>query len=241
MLRSIKNLYTDYKFFKKPPDLEDEFYVYYNQVKRFTMTTPARLYSLWKSAEYLSKYRIPGDIVECGVWKGGSMMLVAQVLQKHQDTKRNLYLYDTFKGMPKPGKEDINYRGTKAMDKWITNSRRGYNLWDFAGLDEVRKNMSLTGYPSKKIQFIPGLVEDTLKKSQPSEIALLRLDTDLYSSTAVELSRLYPRLVRGGVLIVDDYGHWLGAKKAVDEYFSKNLNPTLLTRVDYSARIAVKI
>ena len=109
-----------------------------------------------------------------------------------------------------------------------------------AGFDEVRRNLASTGYPSDRLHFIRGRVEDTIPASAPESIALLRLDTDWYESTRHELTHLYPRLVRGGVLIIDDYGHWQGARQATDEYFSVLGSPVLLHRIDYTGRIAVK-
>jgi hypothetical protein len=96
------------------------------------------------------------------------------------------------------------------------------------------------GYPEERIHFVPGRVEETLPQNAPKDIALLRLDTDWYASTKHELQHLYPRLVPGGVLIVDDYGYWQGARQAVDEYLSENGLALLLNRIDHTARIAVK-
>jgi O-methyltransferase len=105
-------------------------------------------------------------------------------------------------------------------------------------LAEVQAAMRSTGYPEHQIGYVSGRVEETIPESAPSEIALLRLDTDWYGSTRHELEHLYPRLVSGGVLIVDDYGHYAGARQAVDEYFAGR--PILLARVDYTGRMAVK-
>ena len=109
-----------------------------------------------------------------------------------------------------------------------------------APFEEVSRNMFSTGYDRARINFVRGKVEDTLPASAPAEIALLRLDTDWYESTSHELVHLYPRLVKGGILIIDDYGHFAGAKKAVDEYFQEYSIPIFFNRIDYTGRLAVK-
>lgn len=210
------------------------------QVAPYTMTSPERIIALARSAEYVAKHSIPGAIVECGVWKGGSMMVVALTLLRLGVTHRDLYLYDTFAGMPMPGKEDINYLGEIASDV-LKRSDRKSNVWAIATLEQVRNAILDLGYPAERIHFVRGLVEETLPEQAPDEIALLRLDTDWYSSTKHELIHLYPRLVRGGLLIIDDYGFWLGARRAVDEYFAEMKTPVFLNRIDESGRLVVKL
>jgi hypothetical protein len=101
--------------------------------------------------------------------------------------------------------------------------------------------MTATGYPSNKIHFIKGPVEETIPRQMPSpSIALLRLDTDWYESTKHELIHLFPRLSAGGILIIDDYGHWAGARQAVDEYFAGLPEKYFFHRIDYSGRLIVK-
>jgi hypothetical protein len=121
-------------------------------------------------------------------------------------------------------------------------SRRGSDTsdWCYASLEDVRQNLASTGYGMERIAFVKGKVEDTLPGSAPDSISLLRLDTDWYESTLHELVHLFPRLSAGGVLIIDDYGHWRGARRAVDEYLRDNSIRMLFDRVDYSGRIAVK-
>jgi hypothetical protein len=113
-------------------------------------------------------------------------------------------------------------------------------LLAYAPLDHVRDNMVRTGYPEQRIHFVKGRVEDTIPAGAPDTISLLRLDTDWYESTRHELTHLFPRLSRGGVVIIDDYGHWRGARRAVDEYFAQHGPSLLLHRIDYTARAAVK-
>ena len=114
------------------------------------------------------------------------------------------------------------------------------STWCYSPIEDVKKNVLSTGYPERNVHFIKGKVEDSIPGHIPEKIALLRLDTDWYESTKHEMTHLFPRLVQGGVLIIDDYGHWEGARRAVDEYCADNGIHILLNRVDYTARIGVK-
>jgi O-methyltransferase len=205
-----------------------------NQCRPFTMTSVQRLYALNQAVNYISKNKISGDIVECGVWRGGSSMMSALTLLEGKDTARNLYLYDTFEGMSEPTNDDVSMTGALAEKTWQSIDKCD------ADLNDVQTNMKQTNYPFSKIHFVQGKVEQTIPETIPSSIALLRLDTDWYESTYHELVHLFPRLVTGGVLIIDDYGHWQGARKAVDQYFAEQKTPILLNRIDYTGRIAIK-
>lgn len=209
------------------------------RVDPFTMTSLERRASLLGAVDHLVKHGVPGDIVECGVWRGGSMMAVALALLARGDTTRHLYLFDTFEGMSEPTAADRSVSGESAQAQ-LDRTRRGEGVWCEAGLADVQANLWSTGYPRDRIHFVQGKVEDTIPGTLPAGIALLRLDTDWYASTRHELVHLYPRLSRHGVLIVDDYGHWQGAKQAVDEYFADSTEPVFLHRVDYTARLVVK-
>jgi O-methyltransferase len=109
-----------------------------------------------------------------------------------------------------------------------------------ASLDEVRKALALIEYPAERLHFVQGLVEETIPGEAPEQIAILRLDTDWEASTRHELEHLWPRLSPGGVLIIDDYGHWARARKAVDDYFADRDDAPLLVRVDYAGRVGVR-
>jgi len=210
-------------------------------IRAYTMTSPERLYSLIQATQYVESARIPGDIVECGVWRGGSMMAVAKTLLAAGAIHRDLYLFDTFEGMTKPGERDISVANDRADEVMRNTVRSEDNLfWCYAPVERVRQALLSTGYPEPHLRFVVGKVEETLPGQAPSAIALLRLDTDWYESTKHELMHLFPRLSRGGVLIIDDYGHWKGARAAVDEYFSENGIKILLNRIDYTGRIALK-
>jgi len=210
-------------------------------VRPYTKTTPERLHALIHAIRYLHTNQIPGDIVECGVWRGGSMVAAAKTLMEVGDTSRSLYLYDTFEGMVTPGEFDVSSKGVKATDKFEKRKLgEDSSDWCYASLEEVTRIMHGTGYPEERIRLVKGKVEQTLPGQAPERIALLRLDTDWYESTLHEMKTLFPRLTPGGVLIIDDYGDWEGARKAVDEYLAEQAIPLLLGRIDDTARIAVK-
>jgi hypothetical protein len=204
-------------------------------VKPFTMTSKERVFALRQSVQYVVNHDVPGHVVECGVWKGGSMMAVAKTLIKCDASDRMLYLFDTFEGMPQPTNADRSAKGPAAAELY-----NQFDQWCYSDLDEVKRNLNDTGYDPQNMVFVPGKVEDTIPQYAPDPIALLRLDTDWYESTYHELVHLYPRLSPGGVLILDDYGHWSGAKKAVDQYFAENNLNLFLNRIDYSGRLCIK-
>ncbi len=211
------------------------------QVRPYTMTSCERIYQLARAVEYLEKNAIPGAIVECGVWRGGSMMAAALTLLRLGATSREIYLYDTFEGMPPPKSVDVRHDGVAASAILDTRAKsKDDTYWAYASLEDVKANLRSTGYPPERIHYVPGKVEDTLPQTGPAAIALLRLDTDWYSSTQHELLHLYPRLSPEGVLIIDDYGWWKGQKQAVDEYFAQLPFQPLLQRIDSASRICIK-
>jgi O-methyltransferase len=222
-----------------PIDFDDTDAELCRRVAPYTMTTPPRIYALARAVEYVAARPVEGAFVECGVWRGGSMMAIALTLLRLGVTDRELYLFDTFEGMTKPGEEDVKHSGERATDLLAESSRDSHD-WAVASLDQVREAVLSVGYPEERIHFVQGPVEETLPEHAPAQIALLRLDTDWYSSTKHGLMHLYPHLTRGGVLIVDDYAYWQGARQAVDEYIQENGLPLLLNRIDYTARIAVR-
>jgi len=226
---------------EKPADM-DEYNAVFEKCKAFTITSKERMYALRKAVEYIVNSKLPGDFVECGVWRGGSAMLIALTLLEMKESSRRIYLYDTFEGMPKPTTHDyILTNGTVAESQMREEGKKAYNTWLFSPLSEVRTNMIATGYPKDKLFFVKGKVEDTIPRTVPSSIALLRLDTDWYESTRHELFHLYPLLVEKGVLLIDDYGYWAGQRKAINEYFAANNITILLNRIDVAGRIGIKM
>jgi hypothetical protein len=212
----------------------------------YSMTGAARLLALVDAVRYCIARAIPGAFVECGVWRGGSVLAMILTLQELGIADRDIYLYDTFEGMTAPTEADISDLEGSALEEWRraagTNTRPWNEVFgrDVFSEESVRSLLLGTGYPEARLHLVRGRVEETLPARAPDELALLRLDTDWYQSTRHELVHLFPRLSKSGVLIVDDYGHWRGARQAVDEYLASQRLQLLLARVDYSARLAIK-
>jgi len=213
---------------------------HYVRANRLSTSSDERLYATIMACRHAIARQIDGDFVECGVWRGGNSVIAAGVFNASK-ADRSVWLFDTFAGMTSPTEFDVNYRGDVAAGKFKASQRAGYNNWCYAPLEEVTGNFKNVGLLSNRIRFVKGDVAQTLLDSGnlPTAISVLRLDTDWYESTKAELEVLYPRLSNGGILIIDDYGHWGGARKAVDEYFAKRTRP-FLQYIDHTARIAVK-
>jgi O-methyltransferase len=197
-------------------------------VRPYTRTGDKRVAAMIAALQKIEAENIPGDVVECGVWRGGNIILARKIAPS-----RVCWLYDTFTGMTKPGPEDKRRDGAPALERYKQGE------WCASSVDEVRGCLAETGtLDDDKLRFVAGDVCKTLKvpENLPERIALLRLDTDWYASTKLELQTLYPRLSPGGVLIIDDYGHWQGARKATDEVLGK----VALTHIDYSCVQLVK-
>lgn len=223
------------------PDLEPGFVAPYAAALPCTMTSPERMYALWQAVGHVVARGVPGALVECGVWRGGSSMVMAHALLGAGVDDRELWLYDTFAGMPEASAGDVDFSGVPASARLEQAAGdRDDLVVAYASLPEVQANMASTGYPAQRVHCVPGLVEDTIPGQAPAQIALLRLDTDWEASTRHELVHLWPRLAPGGVLIVDDYGHWSGARRAVDGFFAGRDDAPLLVRVDYTGRLGVK-
>lgn len=190
----------------------------------YTKTSRERLAAMAKACQQIEADELEGDVVECGVWRAGNIILARMLCPE-----RVCWLFDTFEGMAGVSSWDVTRGGITIEEGKAAVS-----------LDEVKNNFTATGtFDADKLRFVQGRVEKTLRKGKnlPKRIALLRLDTDWYWSTRAELEALWPRLVPGGILIIDDYGHWLGARKAVDDYFRRSIP---LQRIDYTAVMAVK-
>ena len=204
-------------------------------VKPFTMSSTERITELFKSLEYIRSNDIKGDFVECGVWKGGNVLGMAEYISHYNMTDRKIWLYDTFEGMTTPDDFDVDLNNVKASEILSEVSC-------ISGLDEVKKNLSISSIPEKNLKYIVGDVCETLNFNEniPKNISILRLDTDWYKSTKKELDILYPLLSKNGVLIVDDYGHWMGARKAVEEYIQENRIESPIQKIDYTGIKIIK-
>ena len=177
----------------------------------------------------INQRQVPGDIVELGVFRGGQSCMMAFAQLAFGGPHRKLWLFDTFEGMPQPTEEDD--RRARRLWKAVTsgNLTRGVpgtardKKWAYSPLDEVQATMERTGYPRRRVMYRKGKVEDTLLgEPLPEQIALLRLDTDWFESTKVELDVLWPRLVPGGWIYVDDYASFRGSQRAVDRWLAAN-------------------
>lgn len=230
----------DYLIEENYKDMDENFFCLYHKCVNYTMTGIESLFSLYQIVNYVLKNNVPGDFVECGVWKGGCSMVMGYMLEENKINDRRIYMYDTFEGMTEAGENDIDLNGNFAkmlMEKSKKTDIKN-TIWCYSPIEEVKSNLSKTNY--ELLEFIKGRVEDTIPGKVPEKISILRLDTDFYESTYHELKYLYPLLQKGGILLIDDYGHWKGARKVVDKYFSEmNINP-LLNRINYSLRVFIK-
>ena len=224
-----------YKPGKFPKDFDAEAIATIEAVTPYTMIGRERLFALITGIRHIAKHKIQGAVVECGVWRGGAMGAAALTL-KALGEQRDMYLFDTFEGMSIPTEEDKTFGGGDAMEEFL-EKRTGEESsdWCMASLEDVQANLTRLGLDTNDFHFVKGMVEDTIPDGAPQgDIALLRLDTDWYKSTKHEMDHLFPKLMPGGVLIIDDYGDWEGARQAVDEYLDAHNIRMLLTRVDGS-------
>ena len=222
---SLERLRTQYHEFK-----DEEFWRILPEVYDFTQLSIETIWSLYEAVRYITLKGIQGEIVECGVFFGGAMMLIVKTLQSMGVTDRKLWLYDSFEGfIGEQAPDDITWTGDKVIG----------TMPDFQII--VNENMKSTGYPVENYSICKGDIEVLAPVNRNGTIALLRLDTDTYYSTKAELEYFFPKLVQGGVVIIDDYGHALGARRATDEYFSDPSRRVLLNRVNFTNRIGIKV
>ena len=210
-------------------DIKDPFFwEVYDKCKDYSLLSIERFYNIFRSVEYIANSRIPGDFVECGVFFGGSVMAMALFAKRFGIADRKFYLYDTFAGFP-DNTADVDHMGEEVEMLRFPEFR-----------EVVRKNISRVDVDENSFVFVEGPVERTLNETAPESICLLRLDTDYYESTLIELQVLYPLLTPRGVLILDDYGYFEGVRKAVDEYLAETGNCMLLNRIDFGGRSGIK-
>jgi len=197
------------------------------------MISDERLLQNIRSIDHVQSAKIPGDIVEIGVWKGGSMLAMIKQYETYEETLRGFHLYDTFTGMTPPSDYDEDTHGTPAATLMSDPGVKAE-----CSLDDVRTTITdHTAYDPTRIHYHKGDI--CVNTVYPDTIAILRLDTDFYDSTKHELEHFYPRVSEGGVVIIDDYGHWLGCRKAVDEFLQ--IHPEItLTPTDYTGVYFIK-
>ena len=209
-----------------------------------SMVSRAGLIATLSACKYAMENNVDGDFAECGVWRGGNALIAAAVF-KHYGSKKKVWLYDTFEGFVgiAPSVYDVDPFGKRFTDDDHSSCQKLMYDPSLHGnsLADVKASFEKYGLLGDNVVFVKGDVLETLNsENTPDKVAVLRLDTDFYESTRMELETLYPRLSMGGVLIVDDYGFCAGCKTAVDEYFEKTPKP-LMQYVDHSIRQAVKI
>lgn len=220
-----------------PIDLGVDLAELFASVAPFTLTSPERVAALRDAVRHVVATAVPGAVVECGVWRGGSMLAAASTLVGLGDTERDLYLFDTFTEMPPPDDVDSDIRGRSGAELLaVTSTLPEFDIWP---ADRVVEVVRRSGYPAGRIHAVQGMVEDTIPDAAPDQIALLRLDTDWYSSTRHELEHLLGRVSPGGICIIDDYGEFVGARQAVDEHLAALGLPVLLHRIDPTGRMFV--
>jgi predicted O-methyltransferase YrrM len=204
-----------------------EFSQLYRTVRPFTMCGNTRLRGLYRAARYVVANNIPGDLVECGTAQGGSAALMGLTL-KRLATRRTLWVLDTFEGLPPPTAEDPDWE----VAQRYTGSCR-------ASVAEVSALFERLGILSD-CRLVKGRFQETLPAFGAQPIAVLHIDGDWYESVKVCLASLYDRVSPGGVIQIDDYGHWQGARKAVDEFMRSRSIKVDLQCLDYTGRQLIK-
>lgn len=192
------------------------------------MCSSARLRGLYFGVQHAVSRGIPGDVVECGTARGGSAALMGLALKRLNATDRKLWVFDTFEGLPPPTADDPDFE--------IANLYTGTCV---GSMDDVRASFARLGI-SGPVELVKGLFQDTLPQTPIETIAVLHIDGDWYDSVKTCLENLYDKVAEGGVIQIDDYGFWKGARKAVDEFFQRRSITANLKRLDYSGRQFIK-
>lgn len=205
-----------------------EFDATFRRIRSISMVSHARLHSLHESVRYVVRNNIPGDIVECGVARGGSAAVMALALQCLR-AQRRMWLFDTFSGLPEPTAADPDYA-----------IARNYTGLYGTAADEIRASFVRLGIATDNIEFVPGLFQQTLASSRVSQIAVLHVDGDWYESVKTTMEAFYDRVSPLGIIQFDDYGHWLGANKAINEFMSQRAIKVPLEYIDFSGRRMIK-
>lgn len=199
------------------------------RVESYTMLSIERLYDLYLTVNYLNSADIEGDFMEIGTWKGGAL---GMALLSDKTNTRNVIGFDTFEGHNKPGVDEFDVRGQNMQKRWEENNSSGLK-WAQADFTACKAFLEeLSSNSPNRVNLIKGDIKLTSENFIPRKLAILRIDCDWYPESLVSLKVFWPNLVSGGFLILDDYGHHSGQKKAFEEYFKNQ--PQKITHVDYS-------
>jgi hypothetical protein len=193
----------------------------------YTFASPERINNLYRLARRIEVERIPGDVIECGVCNGGTAAVLARFASRSR-MGRTVWLFDSFQGMPNVTKKDGS-----SIDGETAESHMGKEVGDPARVNEVLRKVRAN---RKRVRIVPGWFQETLPTFNAKGIALLNIDADWYESVKLCLETFYDRVVTGGFVSFDDYGHWPGCRRAVDEFFRARRLPYKLEQVDYTAR-----
>jgi hypothetical protein len=210
-----------------------------------TMIGMRRLDNLQALLERVLADGVPGDVIETGVWRGGSTIFMRGVLKAHGVTDRVVWVADSFEGLPKPDQPGMehSYSSEEQVDMWRTAIRRhplavmviAARMRRGTSYEEVQANFERYGLLDDQVRFLRGWFRDTLPTAPISQLALMRLDGDLYDSTRDALQSLYPKLSPGGYVIIDDYGTYSECRRAVHDYLDSSGEAADLERVDENA------
>ena len=197
-----------------------------------TMAGLARINSLRECVTRVLAEGVPGDLLEAGTWRGGSAILMRAVLEARGDTDRRVWVADSFQGVPPPDAE-----------RYPADAGDTYWTWDQLAVpvERVKANFAKYGLLDDRVCFLEGWFKDTLPSAPIEQLAVLRIDGDLYESTLDALRPLYPKLAPGGYVVVDDYGCVPGCRQAVDEYREAQGITAPLERIDWTGVLWRKI
>ena len=187
-----------------------------------TLVSAERLNNLFTLARRIEDEGVAGDVIECGVYNGGTAALLARFATRSK-MDRTVWLFDSFQGMPETTASD----GAEAKD---------YVGQVLGNVELVRKLVEQSGADMSRVRIMEGWFQDTFPKTSIAEIALLNIDADWYESVKLCLETFYDRITPGGFVSIDDYGHWPGCRKAVDEFLAARQLPYKLQEVDYTGR-----
>jgi hypothetical protein len=221
-------------------NLPEDFKNIFLRVKDTTMLSRERLFDFYNSIQYVVKNQIPGDIVEIGCWAGGSIAMARATLDGFASNHdiRSVYGFDTYEGHGRPPDHEYDVWGNKCALTFNELDEVGES-WAKVDLEQVQKNLTSINGSLDGFTLIKGRVEDVAKHSSIKKIAILRIDVDWYEPTLFSLEYFYPMIPRGGVIIIDDYGHHSGSRDAVNHFFKDKLPKFFYT--DYSCISAIKL